>query len=216
MARSAIVWWRTIAAAMILLVFPAVTMWVNFTGLGISRGVSRELKDSLGIFRNVELTNTLGESVTDATLRGKVILATFVSANNAANRDSVAIATLKPVLKHYEETTNNLYMMVIGANAIDSLKTMTDYAAQMGIRNMNRWQFVTGKTDEVARLMNGIKYPTTPTADANPYIVLMDTAGIVRRVYDTRIAAQRKRLVEHLFILPINLKGKAEVRTDKK
>ena len=136
-----------------------------------------------------------------ANSKGKTRVASFLS---LASRDSV-LSVMKAISRtsQLREEIDNLNFMTFDLTT-DSLFT-ANYVRDITPNERQNWQVLRGGNEVAA----AIKLPNEFS------FALIDSANVVRRFYDIRQEDERRKLVEHIAIMPIKKKKSIEKRDQK-
>ncbi|MBI1184192.1 redoxin domain-containing protein [bacterium] len=152
-------------------------------------------------------TNQNGEEINKQSLKGKVYVADFFF---------VSCPTICPVMaknlkKVYERFGNNDKFMILSHTIDprhDSVEVLKNYANRLGVA-APAWQFVTGKKDEIYQIGYDFYMATIEEDDSEGSggylhsggLILVDSKGRIRGVYDGTNEAQVGQLISDLSIL---------------
>ncbi len=180
---------------------PIISIIVNMKGAQNGRVFYSGIKNSLGQFPNFIASGWNNDTVSASSLKGKVLVVSFASAQS---RDEV-MSTLKPIVKteQFREEVDNLQFLTFDLTN-DSI-FHRNYLQNLNARDRELWHILRGGEE----LPNQMKLTDDFT------ISLIDTLGVIRRFYDIRKPADRKLLVEHISIMPIKRKKNIEKKEQK-
>jgi hypothetical protein len=192
--------WQAILAAMIIVMLPALSLVMNFKGAQQGRTFYQDLKDSLGVVSNISATDWFGESITSEKLKSNVLI---ISSIDDESKETVADA-VKMVCKtlQFREDIDNLRYLTFD-NTADSTFTQ-QLGLQFNPRDKELWHLLRG--GNIAGL-------TMPNAYS---VALVDTVGVIRRYYDMRNETDKKKLVEHIAVMPIRKAKNKVVKKEQK
>ena len=180
---------------------PAISFIVNLYGSKTGRTFYSGLKNNYGQLGSFNTVGWNNDTISSNVTKGKVLVISFTT---DTNRDDV-INTLKPIVKteQFREEIDNLAFITFDLGKDSAYyKSMIQ---QMNNRDKELWHIAKGGND----LMTQMKIPNSNT------ISLVDTAGVIRRLYDVKNPEDRKLLVEHIAVMPIKNK-KDVVKKDQK
>ncbi len=175
----------------VVVVFPIVSYLVTMKGAEAGRLFFSVLKKNLGTIPNYSEKDIRGNLQTADALRGSIVLFSVLQNGGA---DSVT-SVLKIINKteQFREEVDNFKLITF----YDSLNTNNarKLDAQISAADKERWI--------VLPLNDSIKKIILP----NDYSIgLVDTVGIIRHYYDTRLLPDKQLLVQHLALMPIKKK----------
>lgn len=186
----------------VIVLFPLISIWVNFTGAENGKAFYKNLKNNLGQMPAFNTTGWLNDSLSAATAKGNVLVVSFVSLEN---REAI-LSTLQPLVRtnQFREEVDNLKFLTFD---MDNDSTFfRPYTQNLNPNDRKLWQILRGGKNLPAEMKLPDLY----------HISLVDTAGIIRRFYDVRNKDDRKMLVEHIAVMPIKKKYAVEKKEQKK
>ena len=184
----------------VVVVFPIVSYLVTMKGAEAGRLFFSVLKKNLGTIPNYSEKDIRGNLQTTDDLKGSIVLFSILQNGGA---DSV-ISVLKIINKteQFREEVDNFKLITF----YDSLNTNNAHRLDTQISAVDKERWI------VLPLNDSIKKIILP----NDYSIgLVDTVGVIRHFYDTRLLADKQLLVQHLALMPIKKKKdviKAEQR----
>lgn len=187
----------------VIVLFPLISFFVNMKGLERGRAFYGELKANLGNFPPFMLKNYNSNTLTDAAVyTGQIRIASWLSMDS---RDSVlSVIRALSRTEQLQEEIDNLHFFTFDLTT-DSTFT-ANYAQHLSPKERERWLILRGG-EEVAE---NIKLPNLFS------VALVDTLGIIRHFYDIRQSEERRKLIEHIAVMPIKKKKKVEKKDQKK
>jgi hypothetical protein len=185
----------------VIVALPLISFWVNMRGAEKGRAFYGDIKNNLGKLPEFNLRSYTDPSMESANSKGKTRVASFLSLDS---RDSV-LSVMKAISRteQLREEIDNLNFMTFDLTT-DSVFT-SNYVQNISPNERQNWQILRGG-NEVAQV---IKLPNEFT------FALIDTAGIIRRFYDIRQETERRKLIEHIAVMPIHRKKSIEKRNQK-
>ncbi len=185
----------------VVVAFPLISFIVNMKGAEKGRAFYGDIKNNLGKLPEFNLRSYTDPNTEAANSKGKTRVASFLSLNS---RDSV-LSVMKAISRteQLREEIDNLNFMTFDLTT-DSVFT-GNYVQTISPNERQNWQILRGG-NEVAQ---AIKLPNEFS------FVLIDTAGIIRRFYDIRQETERRKLIEHIAVMPIHKKNAIEKRDQK-
>ena len=191
---------QMILLAGVMVAFPVISFVVNMKGAEKGRTFYGELKNNLGQLPEFKLRSYTDPSAESANSKAKTRVASFLSLES---RDSV-LSVMKAISRteQLREEIDNLNFMTFDLTS-DSVFT-NKYVQNISPNERQNWQILRGGI-EVAQ---AIKLPNEFS------FALIDSAGIVRRFYDIRQDSERRKLIEHIAVMPIH-KKKSIVKQDQ-
>ncbi len=190
----------TIGIICAILLFPLVSLFVNIKGSKDGNTFFSELRKNLGTLPNFSQKDIHGNLQTGAAIRGNMILFSVLQNQGA---DSV-ISVLKIINKtdQFREEVDNFRLITF----YDSLNIdkANQLEAQISAKDKERWL--------VLPMNDSIKNIHLPTDYS---VALIDTSGIIRHFYDTRLLPEKQMLVQHLALMPIR-KKKDVIKVEQK
>jgi hypothetical protein len=192
---------QMILLAGVMVALPVISFVVNMKGAEKGRAFYGELKNNLGKLPEFNLRSYTDPSAESANAKAKTRVASFLSMES---RDSV-LSVMKAISRteQLREEIDNLNFMTFDLTS-DSVFT-NKYVQNISPNERQNWQILRGG-NEVAQ---AIKLPNEFS------FALIDSAGIVRRFYDIRQETERRKLIEHIAVMPIH-KKKSIVKQDQK
>jgi hypothetical protein len=187
---------------MIIVLFPLISIWVNFSGAANGKRFYKELKNNLGQMPAFNNTGWLNDSLTSTAAKGNVLVVSFISGEN---RDSV-LNTINLIVKtqQFRDEVDNLKFLTF--DTTNDSTFFRPYAQNLNTNDRKIFQILRG----------GDNLPTEMKLPDLYHVSLVDTAGVIRRYYDVRDAEDRRKLVEHIAVMPIKKKYSIEKREQKK
>ena len=181
--------------------FPLISILVNMKGAQNGKVFYSSIKNNLGQLPDFSVVGWNNDTITTKGLRGNVTVVSFTSNES---RDEV-MKTLKPIVKteQFREEVDNLQFLTFDLTN-DSV-FHRQYLQNLNARDRELWHILRG----------GENLPSQLKMSNNFTIALVDTAGVIRRLYDIRQPADKKMLVEHIAIMPIKRKKNVEKKDQK-
>ena len=185
----------------IIVAFPLISFIVNMKGAEKGRAFYGDIKNNLGKLPEFNLTSYTDPNTEAANSKGKTRVVSFLSLNS---RDS-ALSIMKAISRteQLREEIDNLNFMTFDLTTDSAF--MAKYVQTISPNERQNWQILKGG-NEVAI---AIKLPNEFS------FALIDTANIVRRFYDIRQMDERRKLIEHIAVMPIHKKKSVEKRDQK-
>ena len=192
--------WGAVLMICVVVVFPIVSYLVTMKGAEAGRLFFSVLKKNLGTIPNFTAKDIRGNLQTAEDLRGNIVLFSVLQNEGA---DSI-ISVLKIINKteQFREEVDNFKLITF----YDSLNTVKAHSLETQISALDKERWI------VLPVNDSIKKIILPN---NYSIGLVDTVGVIRHFYDTRILSEKQLLVQHLALMPIKKKKdvvKAEQR----
>jgi hypothetical protein len=192
---------QTILLVGVVVAFPLISFIINMKGAERGRIFYGDIKNNLGKLPAFELRSYTDPNTEAGKSKGKTRIVSFLSLES---RDSV-LSVMKAISRteQLREEIDNLNFMTFDLTT-DSVYT-SKYVQNITPNERQNWQILRGG-QEVAQ---AIKLP-------NEYnLALIDTAGVIRRFYDIRQETERRKLIEHIAVMPIRKKKSVEKRDQK-
>ena len=185
----------------VIVALPLISFIVNMKGAEKGRAFYGDIKNNLGTLPEFNLRSYTDPNVEAANSKGKTRVASFLS---LASRDSV-LSVMKAISRtsQLREEIDNLNFMTFDLTT-DSVFT-ANYVRDITPNERQNWQVLRGGNEVAA----AIKLPNEFS------FALIDSANVVRRFYDIRQEDERRKLVEHIAIMPIKKKKSIEKRDQK-
>jgi hypothetical protein len=186
---------------LVVVLFPLISVLVNFKGAENGKAFYKDIKNNLGQMPPFNNTGWLNDSLSSAIARGNVLVVSFISTEN---REAV-LNTIKPIVKteQFREGIDNLKFLTFDTSNDSSF--FRPYAQNFNPNDRKIWKILRG----------GNNLPTEMKLPDLYHVSLVDTAGIIRRFYDVRLAEDRRKLVEHIAVMPIKKKYAVEKKEQK-
>ena len=185
----------------VVVLFPLISLLVNFKGAENGRAFYKELKNNLGLLPDFSLKSWSGNTISLASIKGNVLVVSFLTHEN---RETV-LNTITPIVKtgQFREEVDNLQFLTfdVADDSVFSKNLTKDFTPQ----DRKMWEILRGGND----LQEQMKLPNSYNT------ALIDTAGIIRRFYDLRNTDDKRLLVEHIAVMPIKRKYSVEKRGQK-
>ncbi|GJM33183.1 MAG: hypothetical protein DHS20C18_21840 [Saprospiraceae bacterium] len=198
---------------MLLIGFPAISWYYLRTGLDYRMEALSEL-DDLGKIPGFELTNYNQLRVSNANLRGKVVVANFLSVNQSES-SNLKGGYLNKLHDQFDERKDVVFVNYLIEEEVDSSGKAAEFAQKFELTDPDQCYFLSGEPTLISQLAKeGFHLPLTDdmALTDNPFMILADTSQTIRKIYDVRDAKQVARLVEHIaLILPLQAKRKTTV-----
>jgi hypothetical protein len=155
-----------------------------------------ELKE-LGRIESYAAVDQSQQERTEADLHGQVTVASFLK-----NEDAASEAVVKRLLQLHEQFDDRKDVFFLSHMAIDTSGSLYESGNEYGIKDTAQWRIV---RSDVSKSV--FQLPEEGGSDFSHHVALIDTSGMVRKVYDTRLNPDMGRLIEHIAILmPIRKK----------
>jgi hypothetical protein len=185
----------------VIVVFPLISFIVNMKGAEKGRAFYGDIKNNLGKLPEFNLRSYTDPNAESANSKGKTRVVSFLSIES---RDSV-LSVMKAISRteQLREEIDNLNFMTFDLTT-DSLAT-AQYVRNISPNERQNWQLLRGGSD----VASAIKLPNAFN------FALIDSANIIRRFYDIRQEEERRKLIEHIAVMPIH-KKKSIVKRDQK
>ncbi len=203
----------------ILIGFPVISIIVNMKGAAEGKAFYSEIKNNLGMLPDFKLVGWNNDTISLSGLKGKVVVASLIGNDS---RDEV-LDVMKAIVKteQFREEVDNLQFITFDYSNDSSF--IIRYLQNMNVRDREMWHILSTKpsmtinadnsqsTEQsgVVGLSEQMKLPNNFT------VSLVDTEGVIRRLYDVRKPEDRKLLVEHISIMPIKRKKNVEKKDQK-
>jgi len=205
---------QTLILSFIFIVLPAGSWYYLNQGFNYRKALIDELDQDLGSIPVFELTNQNDQVITNKLLRGKVVIANFLSLKESAEQGRL-IKDLVKVQDQFDKRDDIIFLTFTEAN---SPKQISTYFQQLQVkRNKNQWHFLTGLEATMKELTNEVNLPDNfqKGYTDNATLIIADTSSTIRYAYDFREEAAVKKLIEHIAVL-MPAVAKRELRADKK
>jgi hypothetical protein len=192
---------QILLVVMIVVLFPLISILVNFKGAQNGKTFYKDLKNNLGQMPAFNNMGWLNDSLSSVAARGNTLVVSFISTEN---REAV-LSTIKPIVKteQFREGIDNLKFVTFDMAQDSSF--FRPYTQNLNPNDRKIWQILRGGNNLPANM----KLPDVY------HVSLIDTAGVIRRFYDVRKADDRRMLVEHIAVMPIKKKYSVEKREQK-
>ncbi len=186
----------------VIVLFPLISIWVNFTGAENGKAFYKNLKNNLGQMPSFQSMGWLNDSMSLNAAKGNVLVVSFVSLEN---RD-VLLNTILPIVKttQFREEVDNLKFLTFDTD--NDSAYFRPYTQNLNANDRKLWQILRG----------GKNLPAEMTLPDLYHVSLVDTAGVIRRFYDVRNKDDRRMLVEHIAVMPLKKKYSVEKKEQKK
>jgi hypothetical protein len=185
----------------VIVAFPLISFIVNMKGAEKGRVFYGEIKNNLGKLPEFNLRSYTDPNAESANSKGKTRVVSFLSTES---RDSV-LSVMKAISRteQLREEIDNLNFMTFDLTS-DSLVT-AQYVQTISPNERQNWQILRGGNDVASE----IKLPNAFN------FALIDSANTIRRFYDIRQEEERRKLIEHIAVMPIH-KKKSIVKREQK
>ncbi|WP_299434838.1 SCO family protein [uncultured Maribacter sp.] len=152
-------------------------------------------------------TNQLGNTITNATYKGKIYIANFFFTICPGICPKLTNNMIL-LQKHYADDTNVMLLSHSVMPWYDTVKVLSNYAKTNRIDNL-KWNLVTGNKDSIYAIARKGYFADEDfgkTQEENNFIhtenfILIDKKGHIRGVYNGTIEMDLKRLIRHIDIL---------------
>lgn len=205
-----------LAALFLFLVgLPAVSWYYLSTGLQYRKQALQELGDH-GRIPDFSLTNYLGDTLHLEDVKGKLVVASFLSLDSPALSDAFG-ETLRKLHEQFDHREDVVFIQHLIADSV-AVDRITAFADQYGLADAGQCFFLTGGRPPFEQLArDGYHLPldaNTPLQEAS-FFALADTNAVIRQYYDVRHIGEVKRLVAHIaIILPMEKTENPVVRRE--
>lgn len=163
--------------------------------------------DTMHTIKNFSFTNQSGSKVSNETFKDKIYIANFFF----TSCPGICPVLTKNLLRVQDEFKNDNDIMFISHSVMpwaDSVSRLQNYAKTYGVNN-NKWHLVTGsKSDlyETAWYSYLVEEEPGFSADSSEFIhtehvLLVDTKGRIRGVYNGTLQLEMERLITDIGIL---------------
>ena len=217
-----------VAILAIFIVFMPLGSWYYLqTGFNYHDSLMSELKD-YGKVPGFALLTQNNDTLTDADLHGKIMIANFY--NNESPLSAPSMDYARRILGQFKSQKDFIFLFhSLKPEDASSLKAMSEKEEL----TEKRAYFLSGDEDQMDRIINsGYKIPlfdernedgtlsfqsnVSTLPSAYPYFVLIDSSLTIRNYYYINDQSSMDRLVEHLaIILPRDVRAKAEYKPPK-
>lgn len=169
----------------------------------------KKITNSDTIYHTIQafsLSNQYGETVTNATVKNKIYVADFFFAT-CQSICPVMSKNLSKVQSAFEKDDSLLILSHTVNPLHDTVAVLKDYALSFKAIK-NKWHFLTGDKKEIydlaktGYLVNALEDDGTPEGFLHSeLLILMDTKGRMRGMYDGTDDAQVQKLIEDIKLL---------------
>lgn len=185
----------------IVVLFPVISFVINMKGAEKGRVFYGDIKNNLGQLPEFNLRSYTDPNTEAARSKGKTRVASFLALES---RDSV-LSVMKRISQtdQLREEIDNLNFMTFDLTT-DSVFT-SNYVQTISPNERQNWQILRGGNE----IATAIKLPNVYS------FALIDSANVIRRFYDIRQEEERRKLIEHIAVMPIKKKKSVEKREQK-
>lgn len=193
---------------LIIIAFPLVSLILSRLGLEEGKAMRLELNKytQFAPIGNFTLTDQNGKTITRESLRGKVTVASFFFSRCSGPCPKI-LAQVQRVQNEYTEEPNLLFLSFTVDSEYDTQPVLNDLAKRYGADSL-KWHFLTGKQDDIYKLMNEGFHLAADAGDGtvesvthSSRLVLLDTAGRIRNYYEGTEQEEVNKMMEHIAIL---------------
>ena len=199
----------------IFIVLPAGSWYYLNEGYNYRKAILEELDQDLGTLPTFQLVNQNKQLITNASIKGKVVIANFLSLPPSASEAPI-IKQLAKVQDQFDKRDDIVFLTFTEATTQEAVATFFETLEVK--RNKNQWHFLTGTATELAQVEQKITVPSsfqTGFTD-NATMVIADTSSTIRYIYDFRETAAVKKLVHHIPNLMPRPKEREGIKRPKK
>lgn len=207
----------------ILIGFPIISIIVNMKGAAEGKAFYSEIKNNLGQLPGFKLVGWNNDTVSAAGLKGKVVVVSLIGTDS---REEV-LEVIKAIVKteQFREEVDNLQFVTFDYSEDSTF--IARYLQNLNARDREIWHIISAESAASKQLVNDPNDAGITAVNnraqlleqmkfANNYTAaLVDTEGVIRRLYDIRKPEDRKLLVEHISIMPIKRKKNVEKKDQK-
>ena len=203
-----------LALGFIFIVLPAGSWYYLNEGYNYRKAILEELAQDLGTLPSFELTNQNNKTITNAAIKGKVSIVSFLSLPPSESAQSI-IQQLVKVQDQFDKRDDIIFLTFAKANTQEEVAA---YFETLDVkRNKNQWHFLTGTDAELSQVEQKITFPSSfqKGLTDNATMIIADTSATIRYLYDFRDQEAVKKLVHHIPNLMPRPKEKEGIRKSK-
>ncbi|GIV32167.1 MAG: hypothetical protein KatS3mg030_469 [Saprospiraceae bacterium] len=173
---------------LVLFILPAASLYFLNSGKNYRLQALSELQE-LGRVADFRAIDQMGRQTTPQSIRRKVV----VMASVPNQSDSLQFYTRRLGVVHqaYDETNDLLLIMAIRQ---DSAIDLAHLAIELGIKDADQWRLVKAPAPQVLDEAFHVHVPARNVA-------LVDTSGMVRKLYNIYDNHEMGRLMEHIALI---------------
>lgn len=203
-----------LALGFIFIVLPAGSWYYLNEGYNYRKAILEELDQDLGTIPSFQLANQNNKIITDAALRGKVVIVNSLSLPPSASEQSI-IQQLVKVQDQFDKRDDIIFLTFTKANTQEEVAA---YFETLDVkRNKNQWHFLTGTDVALTQIEQKMALPVSlkNKITDNATMVIADSSSTIRYVYDFREKEAVKKLIHHIPNLMPRPKEKEGIRKSK-
>ena len=192
---------QTLVVLIFLVVTPAISMLVLFTGRKSGIEFYKDLKQNLGTVHWAAVNDLNNSKNNTEQYKGKVLV--------FSNFTKQSIDTLTSVFKivnkidQFKDEIDNLeFIALYDTSAVNESRQFYNSLLQS---DKDRWHFLNAGSKD---------FNLDPPSPFN--VAIVDTVGVIRRYYDLRLASEKKKFVENLSVMPNKKKVGNVVKKEQK
>lgn len=184
--------WKIVGVLfLILIIFPAVSWYYLSQGYNHRKELLEELKEDLGEMHDFKVQTTTGEAFSKSDIEGRTTIVNFMG-QNAVMKDSI-LNRLDKIHEQFDDRNDILFLSFI-VNA-DSTFMFKDDLQRKALTATQPY------LDRIGRQNFKIDFRQGETIADNPYLILVDDKGRIRKHYEYNKPIDMARLVEHVTIV---------------
>lgn len=201
---------RVVVVLILIVGFPLVSWLYLKTGVKYRKEALAELQNhgKLPVF---SLSTQDRDTLTNEMVKGKILVVDFF---DSGKPETPALMHFLTALHHqFDDRTDVLFLNHAIHPGHDSLSGLRSYAEKQGVKDFNQCLFLSADSLTMADLANNQYH--MPADHLYGDFALVDTAGVIRKYYDSGSPKDMKRLVEHIaMILPLAKTDSLVLRKD--
>jgi hypothetical protein len=192
---------QTLVVLIFLVVTPAISMLVLFTGRKSGIEFYKDLKQNLGTVQWAEANDLTNTKNSTEQYKGKVI----VFSNFAKESFDTLASVFKIVNKidQFKDEIDNLEF--IGLYDSTAQNEVRQFYGSFLQSDKDRWHFLNAAPKD---------FNLNPPTSFN--VAIVDTVGAIRRYYDLKLETEKKKFVENLSVMPNKKKVGNVVKKEQK
>ncbi len=192
---------QTLVVLIFLVVTPAISMLVLFTGRKSGIEFYKDLKQNLGTVHWAAVNDLNNSKNNTEQYKGKVLVFSDFTKESIDTLASV-FKIVNKIDQFKDEIDNLEFIALFDSSALNESRQFYNGLLQS---DKDRWHFLNARSKD---------FNLSPPSSFN--VAIVDTVGVIRRYYDLRLESEKKKFVENLSVMPNKKKVGNVVKKEQK